>query len=257
MCGGVIHNLAVGLVPTGSSETLLEGEFSGATDGSTHQRNWWMAAPGDYPGVLVLDLGAPAFVTSMRITAAGMDNAFQTLRIYRSDDGREWTAVRAEKTPAACVPGSTTEYRGWPEAGRYVAIHMEDRCTGVHGGRFAIAEWGVFGFYEQQMALQFRRKWPQCEDFGPCFAYADLEEAKATCLANERCDGFSFSAGAIGGGRGSGCYKTACRAEAPRTWSRQGFGRGTYGYWVKRHGCEVHSHPAYVDTASGLEVCGP
>jgi len=238
-------------VPTGSS-FRWDGVFAGATDGAEDPRHWWRAANGDYPGVLKLDFGAPAIITSMNIT--GGDAGFKVLLTYRSDDGRTWSLVRQESTPLNCNPGSTTEHEGWVQPTRYVMIQMEERCEGVHNtGSFTVAEWSVFGYFNVRMALQHRRTWPICEDLGPCFTYTRLEAAQASCLADESCDGFSFSSASIAGGRGSGCYKTRCRDHA----SGRGFGRGTHGYWVKRHGCHSPSTPSYLDQPSGLEVCGP
>jgi len=170
-----------------------------------------MAGEDDYPGILTLDLRAPAVIVGMHIT--GGDPGFKVLKTYRSDDGRSWSLVRAEDTPLNCAQGGVTEHEGWVQPSRYVRIQMEERCDGVHFGRFSIAEWKVLGWWEVRMALQYARSWPHCEDFGPCFAFTDLDMAKATCLADTTCDGFSFSSGAIGGGRG---LWTACRAAQRR-----------------------------------------
>lgn len=199
-------------------------------------------------------MGAPAVVTSMSLE--GGEPGGQTVKTYRSDDARAWTLLRSDATPSLCAAGGVVEVAGWPEPTRYVAVQMEDRCGGVHHGQFTLAEWSVFGFFRQRMVLEHVKAWPICDNLGPCFVFAELEEAQERCLAEPGCDGFSFSAATVRGGRGSGCYKTRCRKEEG-SWSGRGFGRGTHGYWAKRHGCEEPSRASYVDTARGLEVCGP
>lgn len=213
-------------------------------------QHWWRAAERDYPGILILDVGAPAIITSMNIT--GGDPSFKTLRVYRTDDGRTWSMVRSEATPLNCNAGSTTEHKGWAEPTRYLRIQMEERCSGVADGRFTVAEWRVYGYFMEQMVLRFAKTWPVCENLGPCFSFVDLQDAIATCLANTACDGFSFSAASMKGGRGAGCYKTTCRDASARR-----YGRGTHGYWAKRHGCTAPSFPSYLDSESGLQLCGP
>jgi len=79
------------------------------------------------------------------------------------------------------------------------------------------------------MVQKYARTWPHCRNLGGCFSFVDLAEAQSACLADEACDGFSFSAASLGGGRGSGCYKTACQDDGNST-----YGRGSHGYWVKQ-----------------------
>lgn len=247
---GESTNLALGIVPSGSSDSK-EGRFSGATDGRVDPEHWWFAQADDYPAVLMIDLGAPAVITSMNIT--GGFAGFKIFKSYRSDDARAWSLVHHEAAYWNCYPGSTTEHRGWAQPTRYVLIQMEDRCGGVHLGRFTVAEWRIFGYYPMRMVQQHRQTWPFCLNLGPCFSYVDLRDAIARCLAQEACDGFSFSAASIDSGRGGGCFKTACSWDDP---DRE-YGRGSHGYWVKRHGCDEPSRPSFIDSVSGLEVCGP
>lgn len=283
-CGSETFNLALGRVPTGSSSSP-EGGFAGATDGAVADTSWWQAhtapvlpgsvlrqasAPGfvleeeerdvgvmgevyrgvgDYPAFLTIDLDAPAVVSHMVLK--GGKPGFRSLWTYRSDDARKWTLVRSESLGGNCEPLAETRHEGWPEPTRFLRIQMQDRCGDTHFGQFTLAEWEVHGWYEEQMALKYVRSWPHCADLGPCFSHKDLADAKAECLAKPACDGLSFSAEVVRGGRGSGCYKTQCTGQAPAP-----LGRGTHGYWVKRRGCAKPSQPTHVDTALGLEVCG-
>lgn len=243
-----MYNLAAGLVPTGSSDSL-PGRFAAATDGKEDPGHWWIASEEDYPGILTLDLGAPAIITGIELVSG--DSGFKVLKTYRSDEGRHWTLVRIEDTPRSCAQNGVTLHGAISEPTRFVRIQMEERCDGLHLGRFSLAEWKVFGWWEVRMALQYTQSWPHCDDLGPCFTFADLAVAKATCLADTSCDGFSFSSGVIGGGRGGGCYKTRCRDGG----RGRGLGRRTHGYWVKRRGCHAPSQSTFFDTSSGLEVC--
>lgn len=242
-------NLALGRVPTGSSDSL-HAPFAAATDGRLDQGYWWRAAANDYPSFLVLDLGAPAVIVSMHVT--GGDSGFKTLKTFRSDDARSWTMVQKDPSNLQCFPNSTTEHSGWQETARYVMIQMEDPCTGIQKGRFSIAEWSVYGFYQDSMVKQFAKMWPHCANLGPCFSYVQLRDAKANCLNDTACDGFSFSNTTMDAGRGSGCYKTSCPATSVK------LGRGSHGYWVKRRQGHLPSLPSYFDKAkSGLESWGP
>lgn len=251
-------NIALGRVPTGSSDSY-GGRFAGATDGDVGEGGWWRSDEEDYPSYLVLDLGAPAVVTAMNVT--GGEPGFKTLRTYRSDDGRSWTQVQVDKTPLQCLARSTTQHSGWPEWTRYVVIQMEDRCSGVHIGRFSLAEWEVFGNYPATMVRKYTKRWPHCPDLGACFAYADLIDTQAACLANPACDGFSFSAGTIDGGRGSGCFKTSCAGHTDANGGGgAGYGHSSHGYWAKRHGIAATPNgvPSYQDSRyDGLQVYGP
>jgi len=224
--GGASVNLALGRIPTGSSDSY-GASFAGATDGSTERDGWWRASPHDNPSFLVLDLGAPAIISSMNIT--GGDPSFKMLRTYRSGDGIDWAFVRQEKTPHHCLGGSTTQHTGWKEPTRYIIIQMEDHCSGVHLGHFSLAEWRVYGFYDAGMVQKSSKTWPHCENLGACFEYVDLQAAQATCLADPDCDGFSFSAGSVSQGRGGGCYKTLCKDDGGN-----GYGYGSHGYWAKQ-----------------------
>eukprot|EP00418_Pyrodinium_bahamense_P009434 CAMPEP_0179117964 /NCGR_PEP_ID=MMETSP0796-20121207/55441_1 /TAXON_ID=73915 /ORGANISM="Pyrodinium bahamense, Strain pbaha01" /LENGTH=271 /DNA_ID=CAMNT_0020816371 /DNA_START=35 /DNA_END=847 /DNA_ORIENTATION=+ len=174
-------NLALGRVPIGSSDSY-GASFAHATDGNTTQGSWWRASEDDYPSYLLLDLGAPAIATSMNIT--GGDSGFKTLKIYTSGDGVAWKMARQDNTALLCIAGSTTEHAGWNEPARYVAIQMEDRCSGLHVGRFSIAEWGVYGRYDRGMVQKYAKTWPHCVNLGDCFQHVDLVEVQATCLAN-------------------------------------------------------------------------
>lgn len=243
-----MYDLAAGLVPIGSSSSSL-GSFAGAVAGSVEATTWWYSVLNDYPGFLVLDLGAPAEVISMNIT--GGSPGFKAMRTYCSDDGRNWAQVRYEATLLNCEAGATTEHDGLAEATRYIMIQMEDRCSGVHPGTFTVAEWGVFGRYSDQMVRRYSRMWPQCSDLR-CFSHVELQEARAVCLATPECDGFSFSVATMGGGFGSGCYKASCPNASARA-----FGRGSHGFWEKRRGGGRPGFPSHVDSTVALEVQGP
>eukprot|EP00439_Symbiodinium_sp_Y106_P002671 s7828_g1.t1 len=146
----------------------------------------------------------------------------------------------------------SSQHDGWPQETRYVAIELQSRCSGVHHGVFALSEWEILGAPVMDMVPRLWRSWPQCMDLGPCFEFMDLEQAKGKCLADDACDGFSFSARQMHGGRGSGCFKTECapaiggdgnarpmtdenstNATDPLSWYVP-FGRGSHGYWAKR-----------------------
>eukprot|EP00928_Gymnodinium_smaydae_P037501 TRINITY_DN26019_c0_g1_i3.p1 TRINITY_DN26019_c0_g1~~TRINITY_DN26019_c0_g1_i3.p1 ORF type:complete len:2828 (-),score=464.29 TRINITY_DN26019_c0_g1_i3:52-8535(-) len=242
-----IVNLALGRVPIGSSDTL-GARFAGATDGSTEAGRWWRGAEGEYPSYLILDLGKRAIVTSMAIV--GGDPGFWSMKIYHSLDRDEWRGgplfnwsfVRRTDTPLHCAaPGLRTVHEGWPDATRYIAIQMERNCSGIPVGPFSVAEWEVYGYYQEGMVRRYERSWPHCENLWSevsveedphvaCFDGLELETAKQRCLANSECDGFSFQAPFLNGGAGTGCFKTACQAAS----TSNGIGRGPFGYWEKR-----------------------
>merc|ERR1711879_207157 len=100
-------------------------------------------------------------------------------------------------------------------------IHMEDRYPGVHNGRFGLAEWEIHGYSAPGMVLRYSRTWPHCANMERCFTFVDLAETQRKCLSEPLCDGFSFSAASINGGRGGGCYKTSCLDDG-----NVSFGRG-------------------------------
>jgi len=247
-CVHRVFNLALGRVPTGSSDSK-GGRFAGLTDGIAAAGHWWRAAPGEYPSWLKVDLGTSSVVTSMRIV--GGDPGFQAVKIYRfehasqhegwteaSDVASTWRLVREDGTASHCIAGQTSHHQGWVEATRYVMIQLEHHCSGLPIGRFSIAEWEVIGYHVPKMHRKCAKCWPNCtnlwtsvtpsvDPYARCFSYVDLEDAKARCLGNAACDGFSFSADSIDGGRGDGCYKTACR-----DWGGI-IKHGVFGYWEK------------------------
>jgi len=231
-----VTNLALARIPVGSSDSY-EASFRLSTDGSIASAHVWRAASFESPSYLQLDLGAPASVTSMNITAGVL--GFKVLSTYRSNEPRAWkqgyaklnfTLVRREVAPWQCRPGSTTEHNGWPEVTRYIFIQMEGRCT-EQPIQVGTAEWRVFGYYPTEMVRKYEKTWPLCIDLGQCFEYINLEDAKSSCIAKPSCDGFSFSAASINGGFGGGCYKTQCRNDGGN-----GYGRSRWGYWEKRRG---------------------
>merc|ERR1711862_823003 len=184
-----------------------------------------------------------------------------TLRTYRSDDTRTWTPVHVDKTLEHCFAQSTTQHNGWSKWTRYITIQMEDRCGGNHTGRFSLAEWEVFGYYQPTMVRKYTKRWPHCPDLGLCFSYVDLADVQMTCLSDPLCDGFSFSAGTINGGIGSGCFKTSCLGHADGDASGGlGYGFGSHGYWAKRYGVSVtpNAVPSFQDSRyAGLQIYGP
>lgn len=162
-----LTNLALGRVPFGSAESYAQG-FEKVTDGdltsqwSSHARPpvttrpaWRIPEPafvqappvasvatwrlpdfkemlGDYPGVLLVDLGAPSQIDHMRLYSAVEAGGFETLKVYRSVDGLSWPLVRAESNRFHCSPGVMSHHHGWPEETRYVLLEMQDRCSGRH-----------------------------------------------------------------------------------------------------------------------------
>lgn len=268
----VIENLALGRVPFGSSHTY-GFSFIKATDGdlesewrSRHNEppqpkpQWRVPEPpfgqapawrvpewrlpyteemaGDYPSFLLVDLGAPCHIDSMRIHGASSNTGFKTLKSYHSLDALNWTFVRSDDTNDHCNGNITSVHNGWTEETRYVLIQMEDRCAGIHMGSIGLSEWEVLGWHIEDMVMRFAKSWPHCTNLGMCFSFVDLDHAKASCMSDPDCDGFSFSAGSMSGGRGGGCYKTNCSAtptgddQAPGPKSN--LGRGSHGYWEKR-----------------------
>lgn len=232
-------NLASGRVPSGSSDSF-GARFEAATDNMTELGHWWRPSSTDHSSFLSLDLGALAVVSSMSITTG--EPGFRTLRIYRSNESQTWqrsgdpavawVPVRLDATPAHCnASGATTIHAGWPEATRHVIVQLDDRCSDAPIA-LSVAEWRVFGAYEVGMVKKYDRSWPRCAEVS-CFDFVDLRDAKAACLAEAACDGFSFSAGSIDGGFGLGCYKTNCTNVEDVGIA---MGRGRLGYWEKRTG---------------------
>lgn len=177
----------------------------------------------------------------MRLYSAVEAGGFETLKVYCSVDGLSWPLVRAESNRFHCSPGVMSHHHGWPEETRYVLLEMQDRCSGVHRpGRFAVAEWEIWGAPRVEMVPFLWRSWPKCMDLQPCFAYSELEQTKRSCLADDACDGFSFSSERMKGGSGSGCFKTRCRGYEEVNGTERlalppvPLGRGSFGYWAKR-----------------------
>ncbi|CAE8671848.1 unnamed protein product [Polarella glacialis] len=230
---------------------LLVSGTAGAAPSSTaralgsalpvEQREAWQQAPqeleaagekeGQREGVAVLvDLGAPCRVAGMRVSGGSKpDGGFRTLKTYHSVDGLSWSLVRRETNAVHCSGGTTSDHAGWTEETRFVLIQMEDRCSGLHFGSVGLAEWQVLGSAVEDMEHRFEKSWPHCSNLGLCFSFVDLDLAKEQCLQAADCDGFSFSVGLAEGGRGSGCYKTACGGS-----NTSSLGRGSHGYWEKR-----------------------
>lgn len=272
---GQVMNLALGRVPFASSETA-EGDVSKVTDGDFesqwHSRGRDLLEPrpdwrlpehyfveeppasvpewrlpsfnmmqGDYPGVLLVDLGAPSRIDNMRLYMSTEPGGFRTLKVYRSLDGLTWLLTREEKSELYCSAGVTGLHPGWPQKTRYVLLEMQDRCSGLHHpGMFSVAEWQIWGSPWVQMIPFLQKSWPECPDLRPCFAYSELEATKRARLADDACDGFSFSSQRMMGGSGSGCLKTHCRGneEVNGTEALElpnvPLGRGSFGYWAKR-----------------------
>ncbi|CAE8581245.1 unnamed protein product [Polarella glacialis] len=220
-------NLVLGRPPYGSSH-VYGADFALATDG--HLGTEWRSQTGDYPGHLLVDLGAPCRVAGMRVSGGSKpDGGFRTLKTYHSVDGLSWSLVRRETNAVHCSGGTTSDHAGWTEETRFVLIQMEDRCSGLHFGSVGLAEWQVLGSAVEDMEHRFEKSWPHCSNLGLCFSFVDLDLAKEQCLQAADCDGFSFSVGLVEGGRGSGCYKTACGGS-----NTSSLGRGSHGYWEKR-----------------------
>lgn len=235
-----VANLALGRVPSGSSDSP-GGRFAAATDNSTELGRWWRPSSAEHPSFLSLDLGALATISSMTITTG--EPGFRTLRIYRSNETQTWQRsgdpavawlpIRLDATPSHCAAeGATTEHAGWSEATRHVIVQFDDRCTDTPIA-MSLAEWRVFGTYEAGMVKKYDRSWPRCPIVS-CFDFVALQDAKAACLAEDACDGFSFSAGSIDGGFGQGCYLTSCIGSVEDGDFE--LGRGRLGYWEKRTG---------------------
>lgn len=74
---------------------------------------------------------------------------------------------------------------------------------------------------------RYEKRWPNCVNL-KCFSNVVLQDAKASCLANSACHGFSISAGIVDKGPGSGCYKTSCEEDS---WN--GYVTGQDDYWAK------------------------
>lgn len=252
-----VLNLALGKPPMGSSESK-SGKLIAATDGSAAKGHWWRPAGNEYPSWLRLDMGERAVVLSMRVT--GGTSGFRALRVYRSTDLEAWSDglashaawafVREDKTPSHCQANHTSVHDGWAEPTRYIMLQFEHPCGGLPPGRANVAEWEVWGYYEPGMVRKYKRTWPLCRNLwapevvgtpnveGPdddagaaCFSFMDLEDAKEACLSAPECDGFSFSSAQMGGGRGSGCFKTGCG-----NGGDAGLAHGSFGYWEKRRG---------------------
>eukprot|EP00927_Polykrikos_kofoidii_P050960 TRINITY_DN44782_c0_g1_i1.p1 TRINITY_DN44782_c0_g1~~TRINITY_DN44782_c0_g1_i1.p1 ORF type:complete len:609 (-),score=79.06 TRINITY_DN44782_c0_g1_i1:125-1951(-) len=239
-------NLALGRLAIGSSDSQ-GARFEGATDGSIAPGYWWRSNGNEYPSFLRVDLGARAIISAVHLV--GGDPGFWSVRIFRSSDADAWrggpsvgwSLVRKTLTPLHCASsGLTTVHEGWPEATQYVQIQLERLCAGNIRGPFSLAELKIFGYFQTGMWRKYEQTWPHCvnlwsdvsveqDPYVHCFSFVDLEEAKARCLLNDLCHGFSFQAGSINGGRGSGCYKTACKGDG-----QNGYGRGVFGYWEKR-----------------------
>jgi hypothetical protein len=151
-------NLALGKVPTGSSESTF-GPYAGATDGKfgrmkdkDGQPAWWHAGSADYPSYLVLDLGRPSVITSMDITVG--EYGFGSLDIFGSDDSADsalsfsadgsrlasWALIRNHADANVCEAGQKATYNGWARPVVSVKIVMKDRCAGHH---FSVVEWEV------------------------------------------------------------------------------------------------------------------
>lgn len=81
-------------------------------------------------------------------------------------------------------------------------------------------------YYSKDKYLKkYVSKWPHCTNLGRCFKNMMLHSAKRVCIANRRCDGFSFTHNAV---RGRGCYKTKCRHDRVK-----GYGYRGYDYYKK------------------------
>eukprot|EP00931_Biecheleriopsis_adriatica_P011945 TRINITY_DN11303_c0_g1_i1.p1 TRINITY_DN11303_c0_g1~~TRINITY_DN11303_c0_g1_i1.p1 ORF type:complete len:350 (-),score=41.13 TRINITY_DN11303_c0_g1_i1:99-1127(-) len=244
-----VQNLAHNRIPFGASETYGAG-LTSATDGDLQSQ--WRSSPDAHlqrrtTAWLLVDLGAPCRIDGMRIYGGSLSGGFKTLKTYRSLDGLSWYLVRLEGgsniSEVHCGTGKVSEHDGWTEETRYVMIQMANRCVDIHSGSFGLAEWEVLGWPVVDMVPKYAKSWPHCTNLGECFSL-DLSQAKSACLADPDCDGFSFSAGSMNGGRGAGCYKTMCQGKDDRdtgnsssdksTGQFQVFGRGSHGYWEKR-----------------------
>jgi hypothetical protein len=194
-------NLALGKVPTGSSESTF-GPYAGATDGKfgsmkdkDGQPAWWHAGNGDYPSYLVLDLGRPSVITSMEITVG--EYGFGSLSIFGSDDSGtddSWALIRNHADASVCQKGAGQKvtYNGWARPVVSVKIAMADRCAGHH---FSIVEWEVYGL--QGHDCTFSGPHDDAEVSGcskGCEIHATLAAAQAACSVEASCGGITYRA---------------------------------------------------------------
>ena len=89
--------------------------------------------------------------------------------------------------------------------------------------------------------LRWYGRWPHCNNIS-C-GRGTLKEFKEKCSEKPNCDGFSWTKGRnSNSSRGSGCLKYNCK---PAQEGRNGFGRGSHGYWLKGHGSLQQEFPRH------------